>query len=211
MTKDIRDKNKKTKLWQFPWGFGESFLIAFFLMLTGFLMQLLMGSSVSMPAWPMNIVIILIFIVYFILIHNFIKHPILRWLSSTYAAIASVTAFTIMVLLLGFIPQGVDMNNPGIMDRLGLTNVTSSWAYLMCALYLLIVLGFTIMRRLRSFTVKNIAFLLNHIGLWIVVVAASLGSSDMWKLSMQLETKHPTMKAYDSRGYGYDMGFGMIL
>ena len=211
MSQNKPEKSKKSKLWQFPWGYRESFLIAFFLLLTGFLIELLLGGGVSMPAWPVNIAIILIFIIYFVLIHRMIKHPIVKWLSSTQAAIAAITTFTVMVLLLGFIPQGATMQEPRLIDSLGLTNVTSSWPYLMCALYLLIVLGFTIVRKFRSFSIKNIAFLLNHIGLWIVVVAASLGSADMWKLSMQLEVNHPVMTAYDSQRNTYNMGFGMML
>ncbi len=212
MSQDKTVKKQKSKLWQFPWGYRESFLIAFFLLLTGFLIELLLGGGVSMPAWPINIAIIIIFIIYFVLIHYLVKHPIVRWLSSTQAAIASVTTFTLMVLLLGFIPQGTSpMQEEGLVDSLGLTHVTSSWPYLMAAIYLLIVLGFTIVRRFTKFSVKNIAFLLNHIGLWLVIVAASLGSSDMWILTMQLEADHPVTTAYDSRGNAYNMGFGMML
>ena len=150
-------------------------------------------------------------IIYFILIHLLVKHPIVKWLSSTQAAITSIASFTFMVLCLGFIPQGGHPQDPSLIDSLGLSHVTSSWPYLMSALYLLIVLGFTIVRRFNNFTIRNISFLLNHIGLWIVVVAASLGSADMWKLSMQLETNHPVMTAYDSKGNAYNMGFGMML
>ena len=211
MSQNIPEKKQKSKLWQFPWSYRESFLIAFFMLLTGFLIQLVLGGEVRMPAWPINIAIIIIFIIYFVLIHLLVKHPILKWLSSTQAAIAAITAFTIMVLLLGFIPQGVAMQEPRLIDSLGLTHVTSSWPYLMSALYLLIVLGFTIVRRIRKFSIKNIAFLLNHIGLWIVIVAASLGSSDMWKLTMQLEANHPVTTAFDSQRNAYNMGFGMML
>ena len=211
MSKIKSDTKPKSKLWQFPWGYRESFLIALFMLLSGFLIQLVFGGGVRMPAWPVNIAIIIIFIIYFVLIHFLVKHPVLKWISSTQAAIASVTAFTIMVLLLGFIPQGVSRAEPRLIDSLGLTHVTSSWPYLMSALYLLVVLGFTIVRRFKSFSIKNIAFLLNHIGLWIVVVAASLGSADMWRLSMQLEKDHPVMTAYDGQGQAYNMGFGILL
>lgn len=211
MSKDIREPKQKTKLWKFPWGYRESFLVAFFLLLSGFLIELLIGGGTRMPAWPVNIAIIIIFIIYFILIHYLVKHPIVKWLSGTPAAIAAISTFTLMVLLLGFIPQTPSPTDPSLLDSLGLTNVTSSWPYLMSALYLLVVLGFTIVRRFKSFSIKNIAFLLNHIGLWIVVVTASLGSSDMWRLSMSLETRHPAYTAFDNKGQGYNMGFGMIL
>lgn len=210
MSKDIQSK-KSRKLWQYPWGYSESFLLAIFLTMAGFLVQLILGSGVNMPPWPANIAIILIFIIYFILIHYLVKHPLVKWLSSTQAAIASISVFTVIVLLLGFIPQTPDPLNPSLADSLGLTRITSSWAYLMSALLLLVVLGFTIMRRMNSFSLKNISFLLNHLGLWIVIVAASLGSADMWKLSMQLEEKHPAITAYDGMGNTYNMGFGMML
>lgn len=205
-------KNKaKTKLWQHPWGFRESFLIGIFLLLTGFLLELLFGGGINIPGWPVNVAIMLIFIIYFVMVHYLVKHPVVRWLSSTSAAIASVTIFTIMVLFLGFIRQGGDPDDPSLINSLGLRHVTTSWPYLLSALYLLIVLGFTIIRRFRSFTIRNISFLLNHIGLWIVLVAASLGSADMWKLTMRLEAHHPVTTAYDGKGQAYNMGFGMIL
>jgi hypothetical protein len=207
----MTENKPKTKLWQYPWGFRESFLIGIFLLLTGFLLELLISGGISMPGWPVNIAIMLIFIIYFVMVHYLVKHPLVKWLSSTSAAIASVTIFTIMVLFLGFIRQGGDPNDPSLINALGLRHVTSSWPYLLSALYLLVVLGFTIVRRFNRFTIKNIAFLLNHTGLWLVVVAASLGSADMWRLSMRLETKHPVTTAYDAMGNGYNMGFGMLL
>lgn len=204
-------KNKsKTKLWEFPWGYRESFLVAVFMLMTGFVIELFSGGGVSMPAWPVNIAIIIVFIIYFLLVYYFIKHPIVKWLSSVPAAIASISVFTLMVLFMGFIPQGTS-HEKDLLGMLGLRQITSSWPYLFSAFLLLIVLGFTIVRRFNSYSLKNIAFLLNHTGLWIVVVAASLGSSDMWRLSMQLETRHPVTTAYDARGQAYNMGFGMQL
>ena len=206
----MTENKTKTKLWQFPWGYRESFLVALFLIMTGFVIELFSGGGVSMPAWPVNIAIIIVFIIYFILVYHFIKHPLVKWLSSTPAAISSISVFTLMVLFMGFIPQG-GAQEGDLLASLGLRQVTGSWPYLLTAFYLLIVLGFTIVRRFKSYSVKNIAFLLNHMGLWIVVVTASMGSADMWRLSMQLETKHPVTTAYDSRGQAYNMGFGMLL
>ncbi len=211
MNNKSKHTGKPSKLWQFPWGFRESFLIAGFFILTGFLIQLLTGSEVHMPAWPMNIAIVVIFIIYFILVHHLIKHPLVKWLSSNPAAIASMSGFTFMVLILGFVSQTPDANEVRLIDKLGFTNVTSSWAYTLSAVYLLIVLGFTIVRRFNSYKPKNIAFLLYHAGLWIVIVSASVGSADMWRLHMQLEKNHPVLTAYDNQGKMYNTGLGMML
>lgn len=211
MTKNNKNIKTARSMWQFPWQYKESFLIAFIILIAGFVIQLISGSGVSMPGWPMNIAIIVVFILYFVLIHYMVKHPIVKWLSSVPAAMAAISAFTLMVMFMGFIPQFPNAETPRFIDKIGLTNLTSSWAYLMSALYLLTVLGFTIVRRFNSYSIKNIAFLLNHIGLWIVIVTASLGASDLWRLSMMLETGHPTNIAYDSKRNSYDMGFGMLL
>lgn len=211
MTKKKEIITGHRKLWQFPWKYKESFLIALFALILGFLLQLITGGGVNMPQWPMNIAIILIFILYFVLIHFLVKHPIVKWLSSIPAAIAAVSTYTLMVLFMGFIPQFPNWDDPSLFDILGFTSVTSSWAYLMVALYLLIVLGFTIMRRLNKFSIKNIAFLLNHIGLWIVVVAASLGATDMWRLSMQVDPSGKQNIAVDSKRLAWKMDFAMQL
>lgn len=211
MNKKSVHTGKPRKLWQFPWSFREGFLLAGFLILTGFLIQLLTGSEVHMPAWPVNIAIVLIFIIYFILVHHLIKHPLVRWLSSNSAAITSMSGFTLMVLVLGFVSQTPETVNPRLIDQLGFTNVTSSWAYTLSAVYLLVVLGFTIVRRFNSYKLKNIAFLLYHAGLWIVIVSASVGSADMWRLHMQLQKNHPVLTAYDAQRQVYNMGFGMML
>lgn len=207
----MTENKSKTKLWQFPWRYRESFLIAVFLLMTGFVIELISGGGISMPAWPVNIAIIVVFVIYFILVYHFIKHPLVKWLSSTPAAIAAISVFTLMVLFMGFVPQGGGAHEGDLLGSLGLRQITSSWPYLFTAFYLLIVLGFTIVRRFNSYSLKNIAFLLNHTGLWIVVVTASMGSADMWRLSMQLETKHPVTTAFDSQGQAYNMGFGMLL
>ena len=206
-----REHSKGRTNWQHPWGYFESFSISGMLILSGFLIQYLIGAGAVMPSWPLNLLVIIVFIAYYILIHYLIKHPVLTWLSSIPAAIASVSAFTVMVMLLGFIPQGVDESNLHFIDRIGLTSVTNSWAYLMSALYLLIVLGFTVMKRMNVLSLKNAAFILNHAGLWLVVVSASLGSADLWRLTMRLEAGQPVTRAIDSRGDAYELGFGIML
>jgi hypothetical protein len=204
-------KKKKKALWKHPWGYRESFLMGFFLLLAGFMVEIIGSGSVRMPAWPMNLFIIIIIVAYFFLVHYFFRNPFVKWLSSVPAAIASISFFTLMVMLMGFIQQGSAYASDTWYGQLGLTRITSGWPYLFTAVYLLVVLGFTIVRRIRVFTLNNIAFLLNHAGLWVIVVAASLGSADMWRLSMQLNKRHPETTAYDGNRQAYDVGIGMLL
>ncbi|MBU2649943.1 MAG: cytochrome c biogenesis protein ResB, partial [Bacteroidetes bacterium] len=142
--------------------------------------------------------------------YRFVKHPAVKWLSSTPAAIASISVFTILVLLMGFIPQK-DADASGFLLSTGLNHVTRSWAYLLSSLFLLVVLGFTIIRRFLPFSIKNLAFFLNHGGLWVVVVSASLGSADLWRLSLPVQEQGVSFTAYDAGNNAYRLPFAVKL
>ncbi|MFO8128697.1 MAG: cytochrome c biogenesis protein ResB [Bacteroidales bacterium] len=197
-------------MWKYPWGYREGFIITLSVMVAGFAMQLVKGSGVHLPGWPVNGIILVVFILYLILVHRYVKHPLIRWLSSSGAAIASISVFTLLVLLMGFIPQKDPQAND-FLKMTGLDHITRSWAYLLTSLFLLIVLGFTIMRRTLPFSIKNTAFFLNHAGLWIVIVAASLGSADLWRLSMSVNEGQVSFTAYDAQNNGYRLPFAIKL
>ena len=197
-------------MWEFPWGYKESFVAATTFLFLGFIMELLTGSTgVSAPSWPVNVIILAVFMAYIVLCSIYIKHPIIKWLSSIQASISAVSIFTVLVLLMGFIRQD-DMEATLFVKRLGLSHLARSWPYMLSALYLLLILGFTTFRRLKPFNLKNSAFFLNHFGLWLIVVTASLGSGDLYKLSMQITEGNTLYEANDGK-YNYRLPFGVKL
>lgn len=209
VSSDIR---KHKPLWKFPWKFRESFIIAFSVLILGFVIEYFSeANTIWLPSWPTNFIIIILFWLYFIFLNRYISHSIVTWLSSTYAAISSISVFTFLILLMGFILQ-TDEDTTSFISRIGLTHVTSSWPYLLTALYLMVVLGLTITRRFFPISVKNIAFSLNHGGLWLVIAAASLGSADAWKMSMILNEGELNKYARDYKsGKIYEMPFDLQL
>ena len=214
MTSEISGMSQQQNVRKFgvsPWQYGESFLVSFSLVFIGFLIEFATGGKgISMPGWPANLLILLLFIAYVIIFHFLVKHPVKRWLSSVPAAISAITVFSFLVLLMGFIPQGGNNGNQ-FLSKLGLTHIVQSWPYLLSSWYLIFILSFTIIRRLLPFSIKNVAFTLNHLGLWIVVVAGSLGASDSMKLNMMLSKDKITIPAYNDRGQAFDLGFGIKL
>ena len=69
-------------------------------------------------------------------------------------------------------------NNPdasAFMKMSGLDHVRSSYIFLLSGFYLLTTLGLVILRRITPIRYRNIGFTLNHLGLWIIVMAGSLG------------------------------------
>ncbi|MCD4679416.1 MAG: hypothetical protein K8S00_03415 [Bacteroidales bacterium] len=204
--------HKKKTIWEFPWKYKESFTIAIALLITGFAIEYFIGKNIIwLPTWPTNLIIIIAFWAYFIFLDRYVKHPIINWLSSTYAAISAISVFTALILLMGFIIQS-DKGTPSFISSIGLTHVTSSWPYLITSMYLMIILGFTITRRFFPLRIKNLTFFLNHGGLWLVIAAASLGSADSWKLSMVLNEGEQSNIAGDSRNRNlFEMPFKLEL
>jgi hypothetical protein len=208
-TNEIRRKPKKT--WVYPWKYKESFLIAIAFLITGFLIEILSANkAVSIPSWPLNIIILGMYIMLIILFARFIKHPIINWLSTVPAAIASISVFTFLIILMGFIRQD-DAHPSKLINISGLNHISSSWTYLLSALLLLTVLAFTIVKRSYPPRLKNLAFFLNHGGLFIVISAASLGSGDLYRLSMPMTEGQIAMYVYDNKDKTYEAPIRALL
>lgn len=198
------------KFGQFPWNYKEGITIAAGLLALGFIIEFSTGSKgLTIPSWPTNLFILLLFAGYVVAFQIFVKHPIKKWLSSTPAAITAISVFAFLTLLMGFIPQS-EKSSTGFLSQAGLTHINRSWPFMLCSFNLLLVLSFTIIRRLRPFSIKNVAFTMNHLGLWIVIVAASLGSSDSVKLSMMLTGKASNV-AYNADGQAFETNIRLKL
>ena len=63
-----------------------------------------------------------------------------------------------------------------------------------------IILGLVVCHRLRKFRLRDIPFVVNHLGLFLFIVAATLGSADMQKLTMNVARDVPEWRAIDVQG-----------
>ncbi len=197
--------------WKPPWKFRESFIISIILLLIGFIIEILIdGKNISMPSWPYNLFTIISFIVLIVLCQNFLDHPIIRWFSSIPAAISSISVFTLLTLLLGFIAQNEPHTSP-IINNLGLTHIIQSWPYVILSFFFLTVLGFTIVKRIKISSLKNFATFLNHAGLWIIIAAASMGTSDIIHTKMIVYENQISNIVYDDKNNSYEMPFAIEL
>jgi len=206
----MTEQSKKRKIWQFPWGYRESFLIAIALMLVGFMLEFAAGGSiVKLPSYPINLFVLLVFVLYLVATHFFVKNPVMTWFSSVPAAMAAMTTFTFLILLMGFIPQG---SPSGYADKFGLNHIHTSRPYIIVAVFMLTILGYTIIPKLKKkISFKNVAFLLNHAGLFIIITAASIGSSDMMRLRMPVMEGETTSYAYPDERHRAEMPFSITL
>jgi len=76
-------------------------------------------------------------------------------------------------------------NTPEWQKILGLSHVSQTWYFLFISIQMMTVLSFTILRRLNHLNkIKNISFILNHLGIWIIIASASLGSGDLQRIKL---------------------------
>lgn len=178
---------KPKPLWTSPWKYAESVLITFLVLIAGIVLSILTkGRSVETLQAPYNIYVAFVFIGALLFTHtNYRKKPGVVWLSSIPAALTSTILFAIMVFMLGFLPQDVYYNS--VFVRLsGLSHLKTSWLFLLSQAFFLTSLGMVILRRCLPLSLTNIGFFLNHFGLFLVLLAATLGAGDVKKLEINL-------------------------
>ncbi|AZQ62920.1 hypothetical protein EI427_11930 [Flammeovirga pectinis] len=187
---------QRTPLWQFPWGYAESFIFGIGLFLTGCILQYTIGS-VKAVHYPLNMYFMLTFWFGLGFVHYFAKKTsVVKWLRSVPLAVASSVLVLVLVVVMGTIPQA--SYDPTIeLDPLGFSNMTESWPFAFVMFLMLTNLGLATWNRILPFKLKNLGFIFNHLGLWVTVVAAGLGSGDLQRLSMDLYEGKTEWKAYD--------------
>lgn len=188
----------------------QSFLIALGIIASGFVLQLAIGGiHIASFKSPVNLNILLLIIIFILIGHFKFKHKsLVVWLSSTKAAISSIVGFSFISILMGFITQEETTNQ--LVKNLGLNNIVYSWAYIFSLLFLVISLGFATIKRLYPFRKQNFWYLLNHLGLWITIVAANFGFPDQTHLRMNISTAQHNNYAYDELGGMVGLPFEII-
>jgi hypothetical protein len=213
LTSNTTNNEGNRRLWDYPWKYAESFIIAIEIFIAGIIVEIISGGTgVTIPGMPVNIFVILFFTAILLFLHIFFREsPVIKWLSSIPAAISAISIYAFMVLLLGFIPQDLHEYSK-FLTYTGLSHVKSSWPFVLIQFYFLASLGMVILKRAIPFKKKNLGFLLNHFGLWLTLLAAGLGSADLKRLSINTyEATDATNLAVAQNGVVYRMPFSIKL
>jgi len=201
------------KLWDYPWKYAESFIIAIEIMIAGFIVEIATGGrGVTIPGLPVNFILIVIFAAILLFLHiRFRESFVIQWISSIPAAISSIIIYAFLILFLGFLPQN-SQETSKILFYSGLSHIKNSWPFILIQFYFLTSLGMVTLRRAIPFKTKNLGFLLNHFGLWLTLIAAGLGSADIQTLTINLYTNGKMNNiALSQQGEMYKMLFTLKL
>ena len=182
-------------MWTKPYGMKEGFLIGGGLIFAGMMLELSVGP-IDWDAfrWPVNGIVLAGFLVLIAIIFLLRKRVYGFQFIGTYkAAIPALVYAVVLTIMMGLTRQTV--------NGVWLNNMLSFWPFVLIYVYIAVILGLIILRRLRKMVngqwsmVNDIAFLLNHLGLFLAMTTATLGNADMQRLKMITVKGEPEWRA----------------
>lgn len=196
-------ENNEKKLLKFTFIVLSAFVTA------GFLLQWFIKPTFDL-SFPRNLYLIVFIVLIIVIIRVFVSKTYLyRWLTSLFTSLSVILTFFFFLILMGFIPQRPSLT---WFDNFGLTSITSSFPFILVYLFLIINLGLIISKRITvRWSLRNIAFIFNHLGLWIVLLAGGFGSYDFIRLDMVCKLNSPVWYGYNDKGKVIELPFALEL
>ena len=194
-------------MWTKPWTFKEGFLIGGGLIFAGLALELSVGPVVwDAFAWPANGIILAGFLALIALIFILGKKVYAFLFVSTYqAAIPALVYAVVLTIIMGLTRQ--------LKDGTWLNNMLSFWPFVLTYVYMAVILGVIILRRLMHLSSwkRDVPFLLNHLGLFIALITATLGNADMQRVKMITAVGEPEWRAMTQEGAVKEMPIAIEL
>ena len=183
----------------------EGFLIGGGLIVAGLILELCVGPVVwEAFAWPANGIVLAGFLV--IIIGMFLlrkKVYAFRFIGTYQAAIPTLIFAVVLTIIMGLTRQTV--------DGTWLNNMLTFWPFVLIYVYIAVILGQIILRRILNFQFsilnlkRDVPFLLNHLGLFLAMTTATLGNADMQRLKMITVVGEPEWRALTPEGAIHEM------
>jgi len=214
LTQSPRAHSITRKLWQFPWGYPEAALFVAAITLAGFLLQLTIGYfDFATLHYPANLIALAILTALITLGVRFQNNLFVRWIAGIPLAVMLTVGLLLLGLYMELTPQlpRVPSQAPDLVSRLGFRMVTSSWPFVLLYGMTLIALGITTFKRLLRFSRRDITFLCNHLGLWILLVSAGFGAADMVRVVMHVDIGKTEWRVFNKDYDALELPIAIIL
>ena len=209
-------------MWTKPWTFKEGFLIGSGLIFAGLMLQLIVGPVVwEAFAWPANGIVLAGFMVMLIaMVYLRKKVYAFQWMSTYTAAIPAMVYAVVLTIIMGLTRQRLLVGELDSGMQAGgtwLNNMLSFWPFVLIYVYITVILGLVIHRRLRKIfrgegsMNHDIPFMLNHLGLFIALTTATLGNADMQRVKIITAIGEPEWRALTQEGAVKEMPLAIEL
>jgi ABC-type transport system involved in cytochrome c biogenesis permease subunit len=182
-------------MWNKPWTMKEGFLIGGGFVFAGLMLELSVGPVVwDAFAWPLNGIVLagfLVLLTAMVCLRN--KVYAFKWMTTYQAAIPAMVYAVALTIIMGLTRQQV--------NGTWIYNMLSFWPFVLIYLYITVILGLIIHLRLRKIfrgqgsLKRDIPFMLNHLGLFLALTMATLGSADIQRVKMICSVGEPEWRA----------------
>ena len=190
-----------------PWGMTEGFLIGGGLIIVGVLLQVVLGPiNWSLFAWPVNLVLLILLVAFIGLMYALRKRVYaFEWMMHSSAAVPCLLFAAVLTIVMGLLPQ---LKTGGVP---WLSQMLSFWPFVIIWTWMMVISALAALNHLLRWKVKEIPFILNHLGVVIAIVAATLGNADSQTLQMTVFSDMPEWRAFDDNGEVHDPGIAIDL
>ncbi len=176
----MKDKTRDKTIERKPWNLLEGFAIGAVLIGIGLILQWTIGPvEWSVFSWPVNGITLALFLLAIVLMTVLAKQcRLFRFLSTQQVAIPTLVYAVVLTIVMGLTQQKAGGR--------GIDNMLSYWPFVLIYALMAIVLGMVCLRRLLHFrfSIANLQFMAFHLGLFIVLLTATLGNADMQRLKL---------------------------
>jgi len=161
-------------MWVKPWSMKEGFLIGGGLLVVGLLLQMVLGPiDWSRVAWPVNLVLLVLLLAAVSILYALhLKVYVFEWMMHMGAAVPCLTYAVALTLTMGLIPQ-VEEGVPWLSQMLRFWPFVLIWAWMM------LISALATLNHVFRWKFREIPFILNHLGVFVTVVSATLGNPDI--------------------------------
>lgn len=155
-----------------PWKMREGFMFGAGLLAAGLLLQVVAGPvDWHALAWPVNIILLAVFLAVMGVMYALRrKVAFFEWLMHNGAAVPALTYALVLTLVMGLITQTPMGGVPFLSRMLRL------WPFVLAWGWVALISGLAALNHLLRFKWREIPFVLNHLGVFVAIVSAALGS-----------------------------------
>ncbi|WP_299355524.1 cytochrome c biogenesis protein ResB [uncultured Porphyromonas sp.] len=183
------------------WKMKEGFVFGAGLILVGLALQFSVGPiHWSDFAFPINLIFLIVFLLILVLAYWLRRRVrLFSFLLTAEAAVPTLIYAAALTVVMGLTRQ-VSAHERAI-DPIGLTQMLSFWPFVLVYLLLASIVGLITLRQILHFRLRELPSLLSHVGLFLVIVTATLGSADMERVKLTATTDMPEWRATHEQGF----------
>ena len=183
------------------WKMKEGFVFGAGLILVGLALQFSVGPiRWSDFAFPINLIFLIVFLLILVLAYWLRRRVrLFSFLLTAEAAVPTLIYAAALTVVMGLTRQ-VSAHERAI-DPIGLTQMLSFWPFVLVYLLLATIVGLITLRQILHFRLRELPSLLSHVGLFLVIVTATLGSADMERVKLTATIDMPEWRATHEQGF----------